>query len=95
MWAHYQGSISGYHSSQQYGILTLKVDGYILKSSTLTYPYQSGFTFELALDSCFEPTVITPPSVSSPYVYNIADPTDLVIAIDDWISDNSECDTQL
>ena len=57
----------GYQAANEYGILTLKVEGYILKSATIPYPYQSGFTFELALDSCFDPTVITTtPSVSSP-----------------------------
>ena len=66
MWAHYHGTTLGYDSNLEYGILTLKVDGYVLKSASLPYPTQSGFTFELALDSCFEPTVITTPSVSSP-----------------------------
>ena len=65
-WQHYHNEVIGFDSTNTYGIVTLQVTGVVMNGATSPYPTDAtGFTFEMALDKCYEPTVIFEPTVAS------------------------------
>ena len=88
-WALSDNSTPGYNASFTYGLYTILVKGILLDSN---YSEQSNFTFDLELNCCASPTVISAPSMTvTSYSYEVGASSLVVSLSGDWTGDNSCC----
>ena len=88
-WGTSDGSSPGYDATFTYGVYNIQVDA-MLQDSSFTEQINA-FTFQLNIDCCAPPTVITSPTVPSPtYTYNIGDALTVNLS-GPWVADNGCC----
>ena len=84
------GSSPGNDPSLTYGIYNVQVDATLQDSSFTTVT--GAFNFQLDIDCCAPPTVVTAPTVTATsYTYGIGDATLAISLSGPWTSDKSCC----
>ena len=88
-WGTSSGESLGYNAAFTYGVYNIQVDAMLQDSSFTTQT--DAFSFQLDIDCCAPPTVITSPTVtSSTYTYTIGDALTINLS-GPWTSDNDCC----
>jgi len=88
-WGTSSGESLGYNAAFTYGVYNIQVDAMLQDSSFTTQT--DAFSFQLDIDCCAPPTVMTSPTVtSSTYTYTIGDALTINLS-GPWTSDNDCC----
>ena len=88
-WALKDNSAPGFDPSFTYGLYTILIKGFLFDSNQTE---TDNFTFDLDVNCCMSPTVITAPSMTiSSYSYAVSMSALIVTLPGDWTGDNSCC----